>query len=55
MCQELGIACDFDHVRMHAEQADVDGYGPATTCERWDLWFLRNPKDKGTGGGHVEG
>jgi N-acetyl-anhydromuramyl-L-alanine amidase AmpD len=25
-------------VISHAEAADKDDYGPATTCERWDLW-----------------
>ena len=24
----------------HAEAADLDDYGPATTFERWDLWKL---------------
>lgn len=40
LCQGLGLPCDYDHVRTHAEQADLDGYGPATTFERWDLWGL---------------
>jgi N-acetyl-anhydromuramyl-L-alanine amidase AmpD len=26
-----------ENVLTHAEAADLDGYGPATTCERWDL------------------
>lgn len=50
LCQELGLPCDFDHVRTHAEQADRDGYGPATTCERWDLWFLSDGDAPGSGG-----
>ena len=27
-------------VMTHAEAADLDDYGPATTFERWDLWKL---------------
>jgi len=27
----------IERVMTHAEAADLDGYGPATTCERWDL------------------
>ncbi|MBP1764608.1 MAG: N-acetylmuramoyl-L-alanine amidase [Firmicutes bacterium] len=50
ICQEAGIPLDYDHVRTHAEQADEDGYGPQTTCERWDLWFLRQGEDPGSGG-----
>jgi len=50
LCTGLGILCDFDHVRTHAEQADLDGYGPATTCERWDLWFLSDGQARGSGG-----
>ncbi len=40
LCQGLGLLPDFAHVRTHAEQADLDDYGPATTWERWDLWAL---------------
>lgn len=50
LCQGLGIPCDYAHVRTHAEQADIDGYGPATTCERWDLWFLADGQTPGSGG-----
>lgn len=42
LCVGLGIPIDKDHVMTHAEIADIDGYGPATTCERWDLAILRN-------------
>jgi N-acetyl-anhydromuramyl-L-alanine amidase AmpD len=28
----------IENVMTHAEAADRDGYGPATTCERWDFW-----------------
>lgn len=50
LCRGLGLPCDFDHVRTHAEQADLDGYGPATTCERWDLWYLSDGDPPGSGG-----
>lgn len=40
LCLGLGLPCDYDHVRTHAEQADIDGYGPSSTFERWDLWGL---------------
>ena len=42
LCDGLGIPVSFEHVRTHAEQADINGYGPATTCERWDLAILRD-------------
>ncbi len=54
LCQELDFPCDFDHIRTHAEQADLDGYGPASTCERWDLWFLPGT-EKGEGGNLIRG
>ena len=31
---------DDNYVMTHAEAADLDDYGPATTFERWDLWKL---------------
>lgn len=27
-------------VLTHCEAAELDDYGPSTTCERWDLWYL---------------
>ncbi len=54
LCQVLRLSCDHDHVRTHAEQADIDGYGPATTCERWDLWFL-SETDHTNGGDIIRG
>ena len=42
LCDGLGIPVDFEHVRTHAEQADMDGYGPASTYERWDLAIIRD-------------
>lgn len=40
LCGGLGIFINYDHVKTHCEVAEEDGYGPSTTCERWDLWFL---------------
>jgi len=40
LCEELGLDINADTVMTHAEAADVDDYGPATTFERWDLWKL---------------
>jgi N-acetyl-anhydromuramyl-L-alanine amidase AmpD len=42
LCRSLGLSIDADTVMTHAEAADRDGYGPATSCERWDLAILRN-------------
>ena len=42
LAKALDIPIDKDHVMTHAEAADLDGYGPATTCERWDLAILKN-------------
>ncbi len=55
LCQELDLPCDYDHVRTHAEQADIDGYGPTTTCERWDGWFWKTGEQPGTGGDIIRG
>ncbi|MEN6413093.1 MAG: N-acetylmuramoyl-L-alanine amidase [Veillonellales bacterium] len=46
----LEIPIDVDHVMTHAEAADLDGYGPATTCERWDLAILHNGDEWMSGG-----
>ena len=40
LCEELGLAINEYNVMTHAEAADLDDYGPATTFERWDLWKL---------------
>ena len=40
LCEELGLEINADTVMTHAEAADLDDYGPATTFERWDLWKL---------------
>lgn len=52
MAVVLNIPIDVDHVMTHAEAADLDGYGPATTCERWDLAILKNG-DKWMSGGDM--
>ena len=40
LCRGLGMLIDDNNVMTHAEAADLDKYGPATTFERWDLWKL---------------
>jgi len=49
LCKILDLSVDIERVMTHAEAADLDDYGPATTCERWDLWFLPGTA-KGEGG-----
>lgn len=51
----LGINIDAEHIMTHAEAANLDIYGPDTTWERWDLWFLHNGDDFGTGGNILRG
>lgn len=48
LCEALDLTIDIDHVMTHAEAADLDHYGPATTCECWDLWCLPGT-EKGEG------
>jgi hypothetical protein len=62
LCVDLGIPCDIRHVLTHAEAADnMDGYyahepyGPTTTCERWDLWAIREGDVPGSGGDVIRG
>jgi len=50
LCDGLGLPVSFEHVRTHAEQADIDGYGPATTSERWDGWLWHDGDAPGSGG-----
>ena len=47
LCEELGLDVNYRNVITHCEAAEIDDYGPSTTCERWDLWFL--PDIPGTG------
>lgn len=42
LCEELGLAVNDNNILTHCEAAELDGYGPSTTCERWDLWKLPN-------------
>ena len=49
---QLPLDCD-DYVMTHCEAAEKDDYGPSTTCERWDLWYL--PDEYGAGGELVDG
>lgn len=48
----LPLDCD-DYVMTHCEAAEKDDYGPSTTCERWDLWYI--PDEYGSGGELVPG
>lgn len=52
LCKTLDLTIDAARVMTHAEAADLDDYGPATTCERWDLWFLPGVS-KGEGGNTI--
>lgn len=40
LCDGLGLDINKDTVMTHCEAAELDDYGPSTTCERWDLWYL---------------
>ena len=51
----FGIPIDADHFMTPAEAAALDGYGPATTCERWDLAVLNNDDGWMTGGDTLRG
>lgn len=58
----LDIPIDLPHVMTHAEAADnldglypCDPYGPAHTCERWDLAVVSEDEDWMTGGNTVRG
>lgn len=39
----------------HAEAAELDEYGPNTTCERWDLWTMPESEEWGSGGDYIRG
>ena len=58
----LSIPIDIKHVMTHAEAADnmdslcpCDPYGPATTCERWDLAVLSEDDDWMSWGDTIRG
>lgn len=62
LADALDLTIDLDRVMTHAEAADnLDGlythddYGPDSTCERWDLWVLREGEEPGTGGKQIRG
>jgi len=55
LCLYLDIEIGPDTVLTHAEVADLDGYGPATTCERWDLAILHNGDAWMSGGDILRG
>lgn len=62
LADALDLTIDLDRVMTHAEAADnEDGlnthedYGPNSTCERWDLWVLREGEEPGTGGQQMRG
>ena len=62
LADALDLTIDLDRVMTHAEAADnEDGlnthedYGPNSTCERWDLWVLRQGEEPGTGGQQMRG
>lgn len=62
LADALDLTIDADRVMTHAEAADnLDGlythddYGPDSTCERWDLWVLREGEEPGTGGQQIRG
>lgn len=52
---DLGIPIDPLYMMTHAEAAELDGYGPNTTCERWDLWALPDSQEWGSGGDYIRG
>lgn len=70
LAKALDLTIDIYRVMTHAEAADnLDGYnpgytdytgypnntyGPASTCERWDLWFIPGV-EKGEGGNVMRG
>lgn len=49
----LDIPITKDFVMTHAEAADLDGYGPETTVERWDLWKLKDSDGVWKSGGEI--
>lgn len=62
IAEALGVPVDLQHVMTHAEAADnmdgiypCDPYGPAHTCERWDLAVVSEDEDWMTGGDTIRG
>ena len=42
LCKGVDLPIEPDTVMTHCEAAEEDAYGPSTTCERWDLWYLQD-------------
>lgn len=62
MAQVIAVISDTLHLPIrkslfmtHAEAAELDEYGPNTTCERWDLWTLPQSPEWGSGGNFIRG
>lgn len=55
LADTMGIPITAEYIMTHAEAADLDGYGPATTCERWDLAILFNGDIWMSGGDTLRG
>lgn len=62
LAQVIAVISDTLHLPIrkslfmtHAEAAELDDYGPNTTCERWDLWVLPHSPEWGSGGDFIRG
>lgn len=62
LAQVIAVISDTLHLPIrkslfmtHAEAAELDEYGPSTTCERWDLWTLPQSPEWGSGGDFIRG
>lgn len=70
LCTALDVTIDVYRVMTHAEAANnLDGlnpgyeyngypdgkYGPGYSCERWDLWIIKNDDVPGKGGNILRG
>lgn len=62
LAQIIAVISDTLHLPIrkslfmtHAEAAELDDYGPNTTCERWDLWTLPQSPEWGSGGDFIRG
>lgn len=62
LAQVIAVISDTLHLPIrkslfmtHAEAAELDEYGPNTTCERWDLWTLPQSPEWGSGGDFIRG
>lgn len=62
LAQVIAVISDTLHLPIrkslfmtHAEAAELDDYGPNTTCERWDLWVMPGSTEWGSGGDYIRG